>query len=157
MRTRAAALLLLVACSSAPESAPESRLPVWRIRLTAGSVTRDLRVDVATTSEERRVGLMNRASVPEGTGMLFVYPGDGSWGGIWMKDTLVPLDVAFLSDGVVLEVHTLQPCRADPCLSTEPAEAYDHVLEVPAGWFARAGLGRGTTLRVIARSQTDPS
>nr|MDP8977943.1 DUF192 domain-containing protein [Actinomycetota bacterium] len=53
-----------------------------------------LRVEVAADEAARRRGLMGRRSLPPGAGMLFVYPGPHR-GGFWMRDTRIPLTIAF--------------------------------------------------------------
>jgi uncharacterized membrane protein (UPF0127 family) len=90
---------------------------------------------------------MGVTELPAGSGMLFVFPEVADHGGFWMKDTLVPLDIAFARDGTVVAVATMQPCSADPCPVTRPGTTYDLALEVPAGWLAAEGIGPGATLR----------
>ncbi|MBU6321213.1 MAG: DUF192 domain-containing protein [Patescibacteria group bacterium] len=104
-----------------------------------------LRLDYATTEPERELGLGGRADVPEGYGMLFVFPQDGSYG-FWMKGTQVPLDIFWLDDeGRVVSV------AADVATSTFPNVFYPaaparYVLETAAG-FARAhAVATGTPL-----------
>lgn len=101
---------------------------------TFGDVS--LRIEFATTSTTRELGLGNRTSVPDGYGMLFVFAKDGSYG-FWMKDTLVPLDIFWLDDkGQVVSIsESIAP-------STYPNVFYPsvparYVLETSAG-FARA-------------------
>jgi uncharacterized protein len=68
-----------------------------------------VRAEIARTDQERQRGLMFRESVPDGTGMLFVFP-RAEVQGIWMKDTYVPLDVAFLDAQFrVLNIEHLEP------------------------------------------------
>ncbi len=80
--------------------------------------------------------------------MLFLYPAPGRWGGIWMKNTLVPLDVAFVRDGVVVHLVSLEPCRADRCPSAAPDEPYDAVIEAGLRELAGAGVAPGSTVSV---------
>lgn len=107
-------------------------------------------VRVAATPDARARGLMGVAELPDGTGMLFVYPDAAAHGGFWMRGTLVPLDIAFAAGGEVVAVATMTPCAADPCPITRPGRPYDAALEVPAGWLAAQGVGPGATLRVRA-------
>jgi uncharacterized membrane protein (UPF0127 family) len=93
-------------------------------------------VAVADDPEERGQGLMNVEDLGEIEGMLFVFPEEGP-GGFWMKDTLLPLDIAFFTnEGELVEVLTMEPCSADPCPLYVPAGAFRFALEVPAGRFA---------------------
>jgi uncharacterized protein len=101
---------------------------------------------VATSPEERRRGLMDVTELPDGTGMLFDFDAPRS-GGFWMKDTLVPLDIAFAdADGTILAILTMAPCRAEPCDVYQPGVVHRAALEVPAGWFERVGVAVGHRL-----------
>lgn len=103
-------------------------------------------VKVADTSERRRHGLMEVEELPPGTGMLFVF-GEDRAGAFWMKDTLVPLDIAFIgSDGDVLVILGMEPCEEEPCTLYDPEVSYRYALEVPRGWFAEVGVDEDWTL-----------
>jgi uncharacterized protein len=106
------------------------------------------RVDarVAATPEQLRRGLMQVPEVPAGSGMLFVFDGERT-GAFWMKDTLVPLDIAFVAaDGSIVAILTMTPCTADPCPTYDPEVAYASALEVPAGFFASVDVEVGDAL-----------
>lgn len=105
-------------------------------------------VEVADTGAERADGLMGRTSLPADGGMLFLYDAPSS-GGYWMKDTLIPLSIAFLGEsGRVLAILDMTPCRADPCHVYDPGVVYRAALEVKSGAFARAGIRKGDVLRI---------
>jgi uncharacterized membrane protein (UPF0127 family) len=102
-----------------------------------------VRLEVAATVEQRRQGLSGRPSLAPGTGMVFLFPQDTT-GNFWMKDTLVPLSIAFVAaDGRVVSVSEMTPCRQDPCRTYPPAGPYRYAVELPAGAFAGAGVGPG--------------
>ena len=130
----AVAALVLVGCA-APEEAS----------VTVGDAP-TLAVEVADSPEERRVGLMGRTEVPEGTGMAFVYP-EPERGGFWMKDTLVPLSIAWVLDDTVVGVAEMVPCPdGEPCPVYYPQDAdavYDLAVEAAAGTFTEAGVRPG--------------
>jgi len=108
--------------------------------------TETVAVRVADTVERQTHGLMEVPELPDGTGMLFVYPQDHQRA-FWMKNTLVQLDIAFISaEGEILQILTMQPCEADPCPTYPPRVTYRDALEVPAGWFERVGIGEGATV-----------
>lgn len=108
-----------------------------------------VQVRIARTPEERAHGLMEVPDLPAGAGMWFVYDEDRT-GGFWMKDTLVPLDIAYVgADERIVDVVTADPCEADPCESYPPEAAYRHVLEVPAGWLDDVGAGVDDTVRLV--------
>ena len=109
-----------------------------------------LGVELARTNAERQRGLMNRRSLPAKAGMVFLYPEDHR-GGFWMKNTLIPLDIAFYDGrGTILRILTMQPCRRDPCRIYDPNVAYRAALEVNAGSFRRWRVRVGDRVAVRA-------
>ena len=112
------------------------------------------RPELALTQAARSRGLMGRTQAPA-DGMLFVFPRDTS-GGFWMKDTLVPLEIAFFDEsGVRVRRLAMTPCRRDPCPVYVPERAYRFALELRAS-DTRAGrlLGPRDDLRRLARRAT---
>ncbi len=102
-----------------------------------------VRLEVAASQAARERGLMGRPRIPPGTGMVFLFPGDTT-GAFWMKDTLVPLSIAFVAaGGRVVAVEEMAPCRADPCPLYAAGRPYRYAVELPAGAFAAAGVGPG--------------
>jgi len=109
----------------------------------AGRPAVGVSLEVAATPAARERGLMGRASVPDGTGMVFLMPSDTTMR-FWMKDTLVPLSIAFVTaDGHVSEVDEMPPCKADPCPTYGPDHPYRSAIELAAGAFGRAGIHPG--------------
>jgi uncharacterized protein len=107
-------------------------------------------VKLAATPEQRRHGLMEVPELPPGTGMLFTFE-DDRIGRFWMKDTLVPLDIAFVdADDTIVAILAMDPCEEDPCEVYEPGVAYRAALEVPQGWFAAEGVAVGDRLSAPA-------
>jgi uncharacterized membrane protein (UPF0127 family) len=120
--------------------------------LPAGGPPQTVRLEVAADPAARARGLMGRTEVPPGRGMVFLYPDDVRES-FWMKDTLVPLSIAFVAaDGRVVSVAEMAPCRADPCPTYAPAGPYRYAVELRAGAFPAAGVGAGD--RVVPE---DPS
>lgn len=107
-------------------------------------------VDLADDPEERNRGLMHRTVVERP--MLFAFP-DEAPRSFWMKNTLVPLDIAFFrSDGSWVSSARMDPCAGDPCpsyLSDGPAR---YALEFAAGETG-ARIGAGWTLEVTSSSR----
>jgi uncharacterized protein len=119
---------------------------VYRLEPVEGRAV-TVRLEVAADPAARARGLMGRREVPAGTGMVFLYPDDVAEA-YWMKNTLVPLSIAFVAaDGRVVSVAEMTPCRADPCPSYAPAGPYRYAVELAAGAFPAAGVGEGA--RVI--------
>ena len=107
-----------------------------------------LQVEIARTRAERQQGLMGRGSLAAKAGMVFVYPSNVT-GGFWMKNTLIPLDIAFYNaPGRILRIITMAPCRRDPCRIYSPGVAYRAALEVNAGSFRRWNVRAGDRIAV---------
>jgi len=106
-----------------------------------------LKVEVADTPERQAQGLMFRKGLAEDEGMVFLFPGPTA-GGFWMKNTLIPLSIAFFNrEGVILRILDMEPCRADPCPVYYPGVVYQGALEVNQGWFRRRSLKEGARVR----------
>lgn len=107
-----------------------------------------LQVEVARTQAQRNRGLMQRESLAEGAGMLFLFDGPMPKGvGFYMYRTLIPLDVAFADpDGRIVAIMTMTPCPHDDprrCKVYRPGRAFVSALEVNAGFFERHGVKKG--------------
>lgn len=98
-------------------------------------------VELALTAAEQQKGLMNRASMDPGAGMLFVFEGE-SIRRFWMKNTLIPLDMLFIAgDGRIVNIApNTVPESLDTVPSTGPAHA---VLEINGGVSALLGIKAG--------------
>jgi len=101
-------------------------------------------IDIADTLSQRTAGLMFRPVLPENRGMLFVYPEPQSIG-VWMKNTLISLDVVFLTaEGVVVDVlPNQQPCVSHPCPIYSSSTPAQYMLELKAGSAEKHKLGVG--------------
>jgi uncharacterized membrane protein (UPF0127 family) len=109
-------------------------------------------VELARAEEERRRGLMFREQLAEDAGMLLVYE-EPTRVGIWMKDTPLPLDVAFFdAGGRIVDIVELSPCEADPCPVYRPDLAYVGALEVNAGTLRRLGVAIGDRVSVVPQA-----
>jgi uncharacterized membrane protein (UPF0127 family) len=124
--------------------------PVWAQNTAQNLATTTLNAgihvitaELARTGEQREIGLMFRESMPANHGMLFVFerPGQQCF---WMKNTLLPLDVAFIADnGTIVNTDRMKPRTLDPHCSTQPVR---FVLEMNDGWFAKRGITAGSKL-----------
>lgn len=120
-------------------------------RLTHGNAwvifgTDTVVAEVARTNAEREKGLMNRTEVPDGTGMLFVFE-DEQIRTLWMSNTYVALDVAFLNANLtVLDIQQLESETTTLHDSAAPAML---VLEVPKGWLAAHQVRVGARAEII--------
>lgn len=112
--------------------------------------TRTTRVglEVARSPRELAIGLMNRPFLAADRGMLFEFDSPQSVA-FWMRDTLIPLDMVFIRDGVVVAVaDRVPPCRTWLCPTYGPQALVDSVIELKAGSAARLGLHPGKALRL---------
>jgi uncharacterized membrane protein (UPF0127 family) len=111
----------------------------------AAGVSIPISVEIANNGEQRAQGLMNRKSLEDGKGMIFVFDRDQIMS-FWMKNTLIPLSIAFISsDGRILEIHDMKPLDLNSTRSNRSAR---YALEVPQGWFSRVGISVDDRLRL---------
>jgi uncharacterized membrane protein (UPF0127 family) len=117
------------------------------IETSAGPVT--LSVQVASTPDARNRGLMGRTSLEPFDGMVFLFP-DERPRSFWMKDTLIPLSIAFFdSDGVIVSIVDMRPCEADPCTYYSSGAPAAGALEVARGYLAERGIAVGDRVSVL--------
>ena len=102
--------------------------------------------EVAGIPEQREKGLMDRDAVPDGTGMLFVFPRMEERS-FWMRNTYVPLDIAFIDDSN--QVAGIKQMAALDETLTDSDIATALVLEVRQGWFADRGIAEGAAVKVV--------
>lgn len=130
------ALAALAVCAQAqqPQSLPTTTLSVGM---------HNIRAQVALTPEQRHTGLMFRRDMATHEGMLFVfeYPDSQCF---WMRNTPLPLSIAFLADdGTVEQIADMQPQNDDMHCSSKPVR---FALEMNQGWFAKRGVKPGTRI-----------
>lgn len=139
------AIVAFVACggddTARPTPAPTASVgaPLRSLSLIGSTRTAEVKVEIASTFEERAVGLMFRQSLPTDTGMLFIYPDDQT-SGHWMRNTYIPLDIAYVdARGLVIEVRQGRPLDETPL---RPQKPYRFALEMTVGWFESHALGQ---------------
>lgn len=129
----------LLASGPAQAAGEPQNLPA--VTLNAGIY--NIRAQVARTAEQREIGLMFRQNMPIGEGMLFIFEDDAQQC-FWMKNTLIPLAVAFIADdGTVVNTDEMKAQTLDSHCSTRPVK---YVLEMNQGWFAKRGIKAGSKL-----------
>jgi uncharacterized membrane protein (UPF0127 family) len=110
---------------------------------TLGVGMYNIKAEVATAPEQHEIGLMYRTQMPTNDGMLFIFERAGQQC-FWMKNTLIPLAVAFVADdGTVVNVDEMKPQTLDTHCSTKPVR---FVLEMNTGWFSKHGVKAGSKL-----------
>ena len=104
-----------------------------------------LQVEIADTDETRERGLMDRKSLPENAGMLFICEKPRRVN-FWMKNTLIPLSVGFFDeDKVLFQIADMHP--PPPGATTFPLTPSEkpilYALEVNLGWFEKHKIKTG--------------
>lgn len=131
-------LPMLGAAQAQPAGEPQ-RLPVTQLR--AGMHL--IQAEVAQNDQQRAIGLMHRRSMPVNNGMLFIFE-TPSQQCFWMRNTLLPLSIAFIGDdGSIVNIADMQPMSDASHCSAKPVR---YALEMNQGWFAKRGLKAGSKL-----------
>ena len=128
-------LLLLLAVLPALAQAQQT------VQLSAGMHL--IRAEVAADMATRSRGLMFRKSLAPNAGMVFIFD-EASTHCMWMKNTYVPLSVAFLDEsGTIINIEDMAPQTEDTHCARKPAR---YALEMERGWFASRGIKPGSKL-----------
>jgi uncharacterized protein len=142
-----ATMLVLAACIG---DADEPDRPPSEVSFEGGDAV--LYVEVADDPTERRRGLMGVHHLPDDEGMAFVFERPVTTG-FWMKDTHIPLSIAFVDEeDRVVGLREMKPCASEPCPSYGIGEPYVMAIEANAGWFEEHGVEEGdrASLEVMA-------
>lgn len=137
----------LAACSNGgePVHGDAGNRIVVQIRTAGGTIELE-NLQVARTPEAQARGLMGRTSLSRDGGMAFLFGGETT-AAFWMKDTLIPLSILFWqSDGRIIDILDMRPCRADPCPVYRASAPYVGAIEMNRGAFERLGVEVGDTL-----------
>jgi uncharacterized protein len=133
------ALFLLVVGwpGAAPaQEMPQPRLPT--VELKAGM--HKIVAEVAKTPQQRSTGMMMRSKMAPHEAMLFVFE-TASPQCFWMRNTLLPLSIAFIADdGTVVQLADMTPRDDNSHCSAKPVR---YALEMNQGWFASRGIKPG--------------
>jgi uncharacterized membrane protein (UPF0127 family) len=137
-----------VACGGGPAPGEEA-VEGPRVAIEAADGTVFVDVEVADEGIERRFGLMGRTNLPADSGMAFLFP-EPTAASFWMKDTLIPLSIAFWDeDGAIVAILDMQPCPDDECPSYDPGVDVVGALEVNQGFFDEHGIDVGDRVRLV--------
>ncbi len=136
----ATAACLAFASLAQGQEAPQARLPTTR--LSAGMHVID--TELAISPAQQQTGMMFRTEMGANEGMLFVND-DVAVRCFWMRNTLIPLSIAFVADdGTIVNIADMQPRSEASHCSTKPVR---YALEMRQGWFAKRGIKAGARLR----------
>ena len=133
-----AGLFVLAGCSS-----------IDKVTIETEHGSFEVLVDIADTPEERTKGLMFVESLGDDNGMLFVFKEERTVG-FWMKNTLIPLDLLFISKELeIADIKSeFEPCEADPCETYVSKEPAMYVLEVNSGYIADKNIKIGDKIHL---------
>lgn len=135
--------VLTLLCAACSPGVHQGNLPRGTLHVATRSGTATLDVEFAAEGRARTIGLMGRSRLDPDAGMVFLFDGPRT-SGFWMKDTLIPLSIAFWDQsGRILRILHMTPCRADPCPLYNPGVPYVGAVETNLGWFADHGVQRG--------------
>lgn len=117
--------------------------------------SQEVLLEVADTDEERRKGLMGRTSLPEATGMLFVFEKERALN-FWMKNTSIPLDVIYLdSEMKIVDIDRMNPQPGVPEeeLTLYPSDSPAmYAVEMNQNFSRKVGLRKGDRLDLGSRT-----
>ena len=144
-------ILLLTSSCGSGDPVGEAPDHIVTIRRSNGVAER-LHVWVADDDAERAKGLMGVTQLPPSEGMAFLFDGP-SIESFWMKDTLIPLSVAFVdAKGGIVSIREMEPCRSDTCPTYDSVAPYVMAIEANRGWFEGNGvrIGDPVSLKAVA-------
>lgn len=102
-------------------------------------------IEIVSDPQDRKTGLMNRESLPDDSGMIFVWE-KNKVQCMWMKNTSIPLSVAYIEDtGEIIDIYDMVPLSRKSVCSRKPAL---YALEVNQGWFEKNELYIGDFINI---------
>ncbi|MFJ3056901.1 DUF192 domain-containing protein [Herbaspirillum sp. NPDC087042] len=139
LRTTAALLTLGCIASASAQTPAVRKFPTTQLNIGIHLI----KAEVAQTEAEREQGLMFREKMADNEGMLFLF---GAPAGVcmWMKNTLIPLSVAFMDEkGVIINIEEMKEQTLDSHCAKRGAV---YALEMNKGWFKQKNIKPGTKI-----------
>lgn len=107
-----------------------------------------INLEVAKTSEQKRIGLMNRQELPTNQAMIFYFE-EAQQLSFWMKNTKIPLDLVLIKKNQVVDIiRNAKPCSSKPCQIYESENFADKLIELNAGKVDYLGIKIGDILQI---------
>lgn len=132
-----------------PPTKAQPKLQTMKFFVGPETVTAEL----CLTEVQVGTGMMFRREMAENDGMLFVFsrPHRTSF---YMRNTTLPLTAAYIdSEGVILELHDLEPLNETPVPAA--SDNVQYVLEMNRGWFKRHNISVGAAIACDAGKLKD--
>ena len=130
-----------------------SDLPVIVFTRQGSGDAVSMKVEIADTPDSQEHGLMDRTSMPDDSGMIFIFSGESTIP-FWMENTLIPLSIAFVDrTGVIVDIQEMEALSRD---LHYPAKPYPFAIEANATWYSRNGVGVGDTVDVSQAIAASP-
>ncbi len=127
---------LLASLPALAQTGPQPKLPTTPLTIGIHVVQAEL----AITPEQQATGMMFRTQMGSHEGMLFVND-DPGMRCFWMRNTLLPLSIAFIADdGAIVNIADMEPRSERSHCSAKPVR---FALEMNQGWFAKRGIKPG--------------
>lgn len=146
--------LIIILLALAPPTAAREKFKHGMLTIVQGTKRVILVVEVADTPETRAQGLMFRTRLDEHAGMLFIFDAVESWG-FWMKNTLIPLSIAFIDEGPrIVDIKDMQVApdpQRGPFDIYQPEKPFKYALEVNQGFFERQGITVGAKVSFVLK------
>ena len=107
-----------------------------------------VKAEVADTALKQTVGLMDKKSLPQNQGMIFIFDNEG-YTGIWMINMSFPIDIIWIDKNlkIVDIVKDAQPCAFD-CIVYYPSQKSLYVLEVNSGFVSKNKVEIGDSIKI---------
>jgi uncharacterized protein len=114
-------------------------------------------LEIADNSYSQTIGLSGREYLEEDKGMIFIYEKEMEELSFWMKNTYIPLDMAFLDKDflIVFMYENVPICEEDLCPKYPSEKKAQYVIEMNAGWFGKNDVGVGDKVEIINQDQSD--
>lgn len=142
MKKYAFALIALLSISACTETVDDGRTR-YDVKLVSNEELAAeivIKTEIAATPEERSIGLMHRETLPDGYGMVFLWA-EKDYRRMWMKNTLIPLDMLFINNDIVVSVYENAVPHSLELIG--PDKFVDKVMELPAGYIKKHNIQKG--------------
>ncbi len=145
LRPAIAAALLLGACGGENAAGPG---PDGTLVIDSSGGRVEVAVEIADEPPERERGLMGRERLDPDAGMVFLHE-EPKTSGFWMKNTLIPLSVAFWdARNRIIGIVDMEPCKAEPCPIYDAPGPWVGAVEVNQGFFSEKGVSVSDRVRL---------